>query len=119
MFPRLRSYKDSCSTFSYLSLWQGSEGGHVFSFVPVNRPDEPFPPGEAASCLPGGPTAYTHIRTRLLLLGPGQCVCCWLLQVHRPGAEPRDAPGISQMYMVTEDFTILVQKHISPADRCS
>ena len=78
MFPRLRSYKDSCSTFSYLSLWQGSEGGHVFSFVPVNRPGEPFPPGEAASCLPGGPTAYTHIRTRLPLLGPGQCTCCWL-----------------------------------------
>lgn len=30
MFPRLRSYKDSCSTFSYLSLWQGSEGGGTY-----------------------------------------------------------------------------------------
>ena len=50
-------------------------GGHVFSFVPVNRPGECFPPGEAARCLPGGPTTYTHIGTQLPLLGPAQCAC--------------------------------------------
>ena len=57
---------------------------------------------------------------------------CWVLpsarvvgcpRSIRSGAEARgDAPVTFQMYMVTEDFTILVGKHTSlgdPADRCS